>query len=520
MNKLLYVNIGGVVFQIDETAYHKLDQYLNSIRKKYENTEGGDEIIHDIEIRIAELFSEKVPERNAISSAHIDEIISIMGAPEEYENEQKQNYSTYDSSYERRRASRFYRDTDNRILGGVCAGFAARFDIDALWIRIAFLVLFFVVGSGFLLYIILWIIMPDAKTTAEKLEMRGENINISNIERTIKEEAGYVKKKVEHFGAEVKEQFSDEQFKRTKKNLGSFIESTAETLKPMVYGILKFFAGIFAVGCLIILIVLGVELLSDSAEINAQINFLNHHIIGNGIMAGIFTTAIFGLIVIPALAIIFHATKFILGIKKRFKPFGWVMSTVWTLCLAAVIFISIKTGFNFRHESAVSERMLLVRPSTNIMYLQMNSLHEENIIWKRNYREEWDDIMMHDDSLIFRDIEINIEKSIDTNYAVIITKIAKGKTPAEAKQRASNFEFTIAQQDSLLLIPASTVFKPDELWRDQEIQITVRVPENNMVVIDRKAERYFEYNEERNGLEEDLFFGTKLMMTNTGLKPI
>lgn len=520
MNKLLYVNIGGVVFQIDETAYNRLDTYLNSIRKKYAATSDGDEIIKDIENRIAELFHEKVGERGAITSEYVEEIISLMGNPEDFSTDQTQekNYAEYETG--RRRGTRFYRDKENNILGGVCAGFAAKFDIDVLWIRLVFLVSFFIFGTGFLLYIILWIIMPEAKSTSEKLEMRGEHVTIDNIERTVRDGAAQFKKKANEFGDELKETFSQERIEKTKRNAGDFIESTASTLKPVVHSILKVFAVFVLIICLVILVAIGVELISDAGELNANINFLGAHVIGDGNLSWLFICSALALVIIPIAAILFAISKFLLGVKKKFRAVGVSFSILWVLALLTVIFIGIKMGLGFRNEATVSRSMQMSQPTSNILYVQLNTLHEEDIIWKREYREDWEDIVMHNDSAIFKDIEVDIEQSPDTNYAVIITKTAKGVTYDEAKTRADAFEFQLTQNDTLLQIPGSVVLKENELWRDQEVQILIRVPLNKNVLLDGKLERYMDNSREKTGLTDDMLYGKKLVMTFGGLKPI
>ncbi|MBC8047440.1 MAG: PspC domain-containing protein [Fimbriimonadaceae bacterium] len=517
MNKLLYVNIGGVVFQIDETAYNKLDNYLNSIRKKYASAEDGDEIIHDIENRIAELFHEKVGEKGAINIAHVEEIISVMGRPEDFGTEQTQekNYDRQETG--RHRGTRFYRDKENDFLGGVCAGFAAKFDIDVLWIRLAFLIAFFIFGTGLLLYIILWIIMPEAKTTADKLEMRGERVNIDNIERTVKDGAQQFKKKANEFGEELKETFSKERIDKTKRNAGDFIESAAETIKPVIKTIFQVFAGIILLICLVILVVLGIELISDSGEINASINFLGTHVIGDGKMSWILIVSALSLFIIPVAGILFSVSKYLLGIKKKFRGVSISLGMLWVLALTAVIFIAIKLSLNFREEATMSRSMEITQPSSDILYVQLNTLHEEKILWHKDYKEDWVDIVMHDDSAIFKNIGVEIEMSTDTNYAIIITKSAKGNKYDEAKTRATEFDFMPVQNDTLLQIPGSVILKEYELWRDQEVDVTIRVPQNKYIMLDSKLDRYMD-DRAKTGLTDDALYGRKLMMTAGGLK--
>ena len=174
MNKTININLGGFFFHIDEVAYQKLRRYLESISKSLsDDPQGKNEIIADIEARISELLSEKITDaRQVVNEGDIDDIIVIMGQPEDYaEAEQEYNDASY--SYSRNSASgkKLFRDGDDKFLGGVASGIAHYFDIDTIWIRLGLLALFFGAGFGILVYIILWILLPEAKTTAEKLQM-------------------------------------------------------------------------------------------------------------------------------------------------------------------------------------------------------------------------------------------------------------------------------------------------------------------------------------------------------------
>lgn len=188
MNKTININLGGFFFHIDEIAYQKLRRYLESISKSLsDDPQGKNEIIPDIEARISELLSEKITDaRQVVNEGDIDDIIVIMGQPEDYADAE-QEYSDASYSYTRNNASgkKLFRDGDDKFLGGVCSGVGHYFNIDVIWIRLAFIVLLF---SGFspLIYIILWILLPEAKTTSEKLQMEGEAVNIDNIEKKIR----------------------------------------------------------------------------------------------------------------------------------------------------------------------------------------------------------------------------------------------------------------------------------------------------------------------------------------------
>jgi len=175
MKKTININLAGFVFYIDEDAYEALQKYLNNIRTYLGNTEGKDEIIDDIESRIAELFSEK--QKQVITLTEVNEVIEVMGQPEDYMSEEEpEEKKSYQQS-----SKRLYRDPDSTVLGGVCSGVGHYLNIDAVWIRLIFLAMVWS-GVPILFYFILWAIIPKAETTAQKLEMKGKAATFSNIE--------------------------------------------------------------------------------------------------------------------------------------------------------------------------------------------------------------------------------------------------------------------------------------------------------------------------------------------------
>ena len=194
MKKTLTVNISGSVFYIDDDAFARLDSYLRDIEKHFRNTPEGKEIIDDIESRIAELLQEKLSGKNQpVTLTMVNEVVHTLGEPEDIGEFSEEGPSS--SFRENPRSSRrIYRDPDDRIMGGICAGLAAYFDAHAWIIRGIFIFLFLAGGSGLLIYLIMWLVIPLAKTRAEKLEMRGEPVNLSNLGKTVKDEFNNVRK--------------------------------------------------------------------------------------------------------------------------------------------------------------------------------------------------------------------------------------------------------------------------------------------------------------------------------------
>lgn len=182
MKKTLTINLGGTVFHIDEDAYHLLDNYLANLRVHFRREKSADEIVHDMELRISELFADRLKEgKQVITIEDVEEIIAQMGQPEELSDEETAGTEEPRQTTGRR----LFRDPDDKVLGGVASGLAAYLGWDVTWVRVALLVLGFFVHGVILAYIIAWIIIPQARTAPEKLAMKGEAINVENIGRTV-----------------------------------------------------------------------------------------------------------------------------------------------------------------------------------------------------------------------------------------------------------------------------------------------------------------------------------------------
>jgi phage shock protein PspC (stress-responsive transcriptional regulator) len=186
------INLGGYSFNIDEDAYSELKLYLKNLELHLASEESSSEILSDIETRMAELFRAKLTGyKQVINITDVREVIAIMGNPEDFSDDEgptrKEKFSTPGPH-------RMYRDTDHRIIGGVCSGIGAYWDIEPWIVRVIFVALALAGGMGILVYLILYIVLPEAKTTAQKIEMKGEPVNINNIKESVKKEFEAVRK--------------------------------------------------------------------------------------------------------------------------------------------------------------------------------------------------------------------------------------------------------------------------------------------------------------------------------------
>jgi phage shock protein PspC (stress-responsive transcriptional regulator) len=208
MNKTININMGGYAFVIDEDAFETANHYLTTITRHFGSNEGAVEIMQDIESRMGELINRNKGSRTIVSKLDVVEAIAVLGTPEELKDidfaepvsKEKEKIKTA-STFQLKTGKRLFRDTDDKIIGGVCSGLAAYFGIqDTVWVRIGFVLLSMVFGSSAVLYLVLLTIVPPARTISDRLEMMGEPTNVNNIAKMVKEE-------IEELGDKLQDKF-------------------------------------------------------------------------------------------------------------------------------------------------------------------------------------------------------------------------------------------------------------------------------------------------------------------------
>ncbi len=215
MQRIIQITIGGRVIPIEEQAYAALNDYVKSLERQFANEEGKNDIIQDIENRIAELFAMKLEHgAQAIETQDIKKVIETLGHAEQLDVEEeeqthKRTYSQHQHTFQEPRVRRLYRNPNDKILGGVCSGLANYFDIDTVIVRLVFAILLFVGGTGLLGYIIAWIIIPVARTPQEMYYMTGvPPVDINTIKKNMEHELQDLKKKAEDMSQELKDFFT------------------------------------------------------------------------------------------------------------------------------------------------------------------------------------------------------------------------------------------------------------------------------------------------------------------------
>jgi phage shock protein PspC (stress-responsive transcriptional regulator) len=533
------MNLSGIIFHIEEDAYEKLNRYLTTIKGYFNDTEGRDEIMGDIESRIAEMLQEKVNQtKQAILLTDVESIIAVMGKPEDFagENEKAESNSPkQDPAYtEGRYGKRLFRDPDDKILGGVCSGIANYFDLDPIWIRGAFAVSFFAFGSGALLYLVLWVIMPLAKTTAEKLQMRGEKVDINNIGKTVNEELNDLKKRVNRFGEEVSSPAGRERMRNTTRSAGHFIGATLVSFFRIVG---KIFSVFILVICVIFLTALMAAIFGKSNIVNFDgnsIHFSIYEMAAAALPADISVELVILTLVlaigIPLLFIIYGIVKFLFNINQRNKYVNYTASILWVIGIGLSIYITIKTANEFSNVAHIKKNVVLQQPAGKLLYLDVNpnSLDTENSFIRSNRYirrhgsftrvDNWSVISKEDGNYRLGYPLVDIVRSETDSFQLVVIKTSNGFDKKEAAMYAKSISYETTQKDSLLLFNNYFEINQNDKFRAQRIKIILKVPLNKSIFLSKRMERIiFDIDNTKDILDRDMV-NRKWIMTSEGLE--
>lgn len=519
MNKTVSVNISGFIFHIEEQGYEILKKYLQTIRGYFKDTKGGDEIMVDVEARIAEMFQERTKNRQVVELQDVEEVISIMGKPEAFIEEAPEPNQSSQKSQEPQpemvinpKTRRIYRDPDDKVIGGVCSGISAYFDIDPIWIRIGFAVAFFGYGTGLLVYILLWIIIPKARTTAEKLEMKGENVNLSNIEKSIKEELEGVKKKFQDISGEAKT--------INKSGAAHSIRAFFEKLAYFIAAIVKSFAKVVGKIVGIILVIIGIIAfmilmgIFFGNEMTISIQDKGVTLLSLSDLAMVFFNspgqffkakiALWILLGVPALMLMYNGGKLLLGIKKHIKWLKYAWTIAWFIGFAMAGLLVYEIGKDFSAK-AVQKTSFPVTPSGNTLTLKMDdSGFMED--------EDGDLIIIKDEKGFLPDVKLDILKSKSDSMYLQMDQVSRGRTKKDAISRAENINYNFRVKDSTLLFSNHFLFDIKEKYRGQKLRLKLFLPEGTVIFMDEGLEDFIYDIENTTNTFDDYMLGRRWKM--------
>jgi phage shock protein PspC (stress-responsive transcriptional regulator) len=611
MKKVININFQGRVIPIEEAAYDVLKQYVESLRKFFANEEGRDEIINDIEGRIAELFGERLKKGSTcITNEDVESIIASMGRPEDFDGEENNMKSqlggnqeeSYRPNFEHFTApgkGRLYRDTNDKVLGGVCSGLAAYFRIDPSIIRIIFVVFTFSGGAGFLLYLLMWIILPskpldhvastkrlyrnpdekviagvasgiatyfdiaiwipriifamplvlgiissiigsafwfefhpfksfvfssfggslfiiyavlwavipEANSASEKLEMRGEKVDLNTIKNTIQEDLEGFKQRAEKWGGEFSEkaktfgsEFGQTVNQKTKSfgsEAGYVAKSTGSKIGGAIAILFKafflFIAGIIAFSLLIALL----AMLVGSVSVFPLKDFLLAGFWQNFLAWSTLLLFLF----VPVVGIVIWLIRKIIGAKAGSKYLGFTFGGLWTLGWISVVCLVASITQDFDARARDKKDIAIVQPSNQKMFVKVADAKVQVI---GRWLKLDGIISLDNDSLVLNNINLRIAKSSDSLYHISYQKYSNGPDEEAALRNIEQINYGVVQQDSLILLDRGFNLKKGTKFRNQGVVVTIQVPVGKKIELDRNVSKrlnWFNINHNNNNYE-------------------
>lgn len=501
MNKTVNINLAGIIFHVDEDAYGRLSGYLQALKAKFAGEPGGDEIIADVEARMAELFQDRTGDsKQVITRIDVDEVIAILGEPEDYEDLEDEGSSSTSSesasfnssggSSERKGRRRIFRNPDDAIVGGVAGGLGAYLNIDPVFIRLIFVVSFFGWGTGFLLYLVLWIIIPEAKTTAEKLEMRGEDVNLSNIERSIKDEIDNLKDRLNDLGNDAG---------KTARKGASASKRGIDRLVDLLVAIIRVFVKVVLAIVGFSLIIAAISLIAAlvGTMFGASMWFVawpDPGLAGIGFMEiqdllfldnrHFWLTALGLLLVIlaPLVGIIALGARLLFSVPKLSRMTNTVLSVLFGAGVIMTIIGAIRLGADFDDGGRYTVEMDVPVTTESIMIVGGSDEISDMLQYDRSVYLD-----ITEDRIHTRNVHFDIERAAGSKAKLQVRQYARGSNKWEARKRAELINYDVKIDSGWIELPNHLDFPIEEKWRNQELFVTLFLPKGASVYLDESA---------------------------------
>lgn len=524
MNKTVTINISGIIFHIEEDAYENLSKYLSTIKGYFSNTEGGNEILSDIEARIAELLQGKINvSKQVILMMDVDYVTNIMGKPEDFgaENAGDNNSNTNIPNSEENMKRRLFRDPEERVIGGVCSGLGNYFNVDTVWVRLAMFMLIFFGGISLWVYVVLWIIIPIAKTTADRFAMRGESANVNNIIRSFKEEAEDVKTRFNKYGKDFKN-----------SEYGNSIRNNAGHALHVVFNIIGRLFGlfIFLLGAVLLFAFITALFGISIADANTDISKWKSVIFESpsdyvfGIIAFIIVCGI------PVFMLIYGGIKLLFRIRYSNRWFNMSLGIIWTAGLILGLYITVVTAKQFNENSRLRETVemrglgdtIVVKLSPamqNLKALNLDNNDEIESYLKRNH----DGYFFGDNngsSGIISFAALNVSESNSDSVELIITKSARGITKREAIESAKAINYNYRREGNTIIFDEVYYVTAGGKFRAQELDIKLRLPKGKIIYFDKSVKHLLDDIDNTTNTWDGDMINRRWIMTNKGLKCI
>lgn len=510
MKTTININVGGMAFVIDNDAYNELTKYLTTLENHFKPQEGGEEIIQDIEYRMAELFKSYLSDHEVLTTTDVKNAIEVMGTPDDFDIPESSDQTTT-SNASTKVKKKLYRDTEDGVIGGVCAGIANYLNTDVVWIRLALVLFTFFGGSGILIYIIMYFVVPEAKTTAEKLAMKGESVDINSIEKKIREEA-------EKVGARINNP-------QTKDKIKSGADKIFYILSRLIRAFLKLVGFGLIAGAIFFLVISTAVFLNLPTKFTSDV--FNEHWTFSQLMdlflslfesdfsAALFQIGALLMLLVPISGILIGGIKLLFGFKSNTKLVGTVLGSTFLLGFLMFCFSSIQLWKdNFEKSKDV----------ITVQNFEFENLHlaAGNDIFNCHDNKSSHGmspllIQFEKDQIHLGHPEIFIKKS-NTGYNYFeVVKSSRGNNHNKALELANDIEYNYQIQDSALFFDAFFTILKSDGYKIQDVNVNLYLKEGQRIELDRNLNRMMYDVPNVHSVLDSKMWGREWIMTHRGL---
>ncbi len=485
MNKTVNINLASTFFHIDENAYQILERYLRKLKEGFKDTAGGEEILQDIEARIAELFQDlKTNPDYVINTADVEKVIGIMGEPETVLSEEDINTS------QEKIHRKLYRDPEDKYIGGIAAGLGHYFKIDATWIRLIWLFLALFSGGVFtLIYILFWILVPLAKTTGDLLRMKGEPVNIATIKKKIKEEFDDVTTKIKDLDYEK----AGSTLKKKSKNFFQFLENLIRKIPSIILkliGLLFLLISISSIFALFIgsFVLLGLDNL-----------LLPFQFVDLGVFPDSFwRIALILVVLIPFIFLFSLGIRLLRGVSSRIGSVSrLVLFSLWIIAIGALVF----TGTNQIRKNSITatqttiHELAIEHEDTLRVSLFINEIKPNS--WKFKKNNPLNALSRRiEKSQKLVTLSIKLHKLSSTSLEIQAS--AKGADEKKAQQAVEQLTYRWEQEGDILFLDDQIKNQPLSGFQTKNIEMTLLLKEGQIIALDESLRKVLSYPVENN----------------------
>lgn len=518
MKKTIKVNIGGTVFHLDEDAYARMKEYLDSLSRRFGNGATGKEIMEDIELRIAELLNKQLKGRESANLEDVRQVTEILGAPEDIEGEEGESSGSEGPESRAKAIRRLYRDPEHGVLGGVCAGLGAYFNVDPLLFRILFVAFLIAYGSTAIIYLIFWLVVPPARTMAQKLEMAGKPVTVDNIESALREEWEAIRENVKKMDVP-----------SWGRRVVMFLEEIVRAVIVFLGKVLQFLA-VLAGG---LFILLGSMLL---------IAVLWTFFVQKPLYTGVFDdmsfrlsdlTAIFfpstdpvilaigvGLFIgIPIMAMLYWGIKLVFRFKTENRAIGISAVIAWVFSICLLLMIGLTEAQEYQRTGTHEDRFMLdtLHGNTYILEVDTSGMGEikRNAIYME--KDQFGLYYKRDEKRFIGRPFLDIVKSEDGKAYLVVTKEVQGRTEREAGETVRKMEYAWSVNDNRIILGSSFNLPSVAQWKGARVNIKLYIPEGKKVYIPETAVTMLDEYEHCENLCRKEIVGKTWEMVKSGL---